>query len=435
MLDVLLPLLIAAALVCGALTGHLEAVGAAVTASARSAIDIAIGLLASMTLWLGLMRVLEAGGFLATLMRLVRPLMRRLFPDVPADDPAMGLMVLNISANMMGLENAATPFGLKAMKALARLAPRPGVATDAMVLFVAINTANVTLFPSGVIALRAALGSTSAGSILLPMLLATLISTAVAVVAAKLLAPLAPIADASADAPPVAATDVDATADSAIPDRVDTAPVGIVRRALGLAVAAACIASVGIAFYVRAMSEPGGWRSALRAASADWVLPVVVAAVVVWGFARGVAVFQHAVEGGREAFDTTLRILPFLVVILVATGMLRASGAFDLLLGAVGPVAAVLHVPPEALPMGLMRTLSGSGSRGLAAELMKMHGPDSFVGQVVSTIQGSTETTFYVLAVYFGAVRVRATRHALAACLLADAAGVLASVWACRLLL
>jgi spore maturation protein SpmA len=434
-LDVLVPLLIAAALVCGALTGQLEAVGAAVTASARSAVDIAAGLFASMTLWLGLVRVLQAGGFLATLMRAVRPVMRRLFPEVPPDDPAMGFMVLNISANMMGLENAATPFGLQAMKALARLGPRAGAATDAMVLFVAINTANVTLFPSGIIALRAALGSTSAGSILLPTLLATLVSTAVAIAAAKLLAPLAPIEDGTAPMPTNEPAADSVSADPLLSGDADARPAGIFRRALALLVVGACTASLGIAFYARALAEPSGWRGALRIASSDWVLPVVVAAVVVWGLARGVAVFQHAVEGGREAFDTAVRVVPFLVVILVATGMLRASGAFDMLLHAIGPLAALLHVPAEALPMGLMRTLSGSGSRGLAAELMKQHGPDSFVGQVVSTIQGSTETTFYVLAVYFGAVRVRATRHALAACLIADAAGVFASVWACRLLL
>jgi spore maturation protein SpmB len=156
-------------------------------------------------------------------------------------------------------------------------------------------------------------------------------------------------------------------------------------------------------------------------------------AVVVWGLARGVAVYQQAVEGGREAFDVTLRIVPYLVVMLVATGMLRASGAFDFMLGAIGPAAARLGIPPEAIPMGLMRTLSGSGARGLAVELMRVHGPDSFVGQVVSTIQGSTETTFYVIAVYLGAARVRVTRHALLACLLADAVGVFAAAWACRL--
>ena len=441
MLDLLVPILIGIALVCGALSGRLEAVGISVGESSRLSVEIALGLLASMTVWLGLVRVLQAGGLMALVTRAVRPLVRRLFPDVPPGHPAMGLMILNFASNVAGLENAATPFGVKAMKELERLNARPGVATDAMVLFVAINTANVMLFPGPVIALRAALGSTSPGSIVLPTLLATFVSTAAAVAAAKLLAPYFPAREprgaSGPEADPVSIEPPlpDSTEDS---DAFVATPPTRVRRSVALALAAAIAASFGIAFWARVhglFGGSGGWGTALRAATGDWLLPLIIGAVVVWGLGRGVAVFDKAVEGGREAFDVVLRIFPYLVFILLATGMLRASGAFDLLLRGVAPVAALLHIPAEAIPMGLMRSLSGSGARGFAVELMKQHGPDSFIGQVVSVIQGSTETTFYVMAVYFGAVRVRVARHALLACLIADAVGVLASVWACRLIL
>ena len=436
-LDVLFPILIAIALVSGALTGRLDEVGRAATQGARDAVDVGIGLLAGMVLWLGLVRVLQAGGFLAVLTRAVRPLLRRLFPDVPADHPALGFMTLNIASNAMDLGNAATPFGLKAMRELETLNPRPGVATDAMVLFVAINTASVTLLPGQVIALRAALGSSAPGSIVIPALLATLVSTAVAVLLARVLARHFPIRDEAA----AVISTAEATAAPAVevaPDMAPPVPPSRLRRWLALVFGAAVMASVLVAFWHRAHDATEGapgWWPALKDASGGWLLPIVVAAVVLWGLGRGVAVYEKAVEGGREAFDVTLRILPYLVMILVATGMLRASGALDLLLQTVAPVAAWLHIPPEAVPMGFVRSLSGAGARGFAAELMKVHGPDSFVGNVVSVILGSTETTFYVLAVYFGAVKIRVSRHALLACLASDAVGVVASAWACRLVL
>jgi spore maturation protein SpmA len=432
-LDVLFPVLIALALICGALGGRLDAVGTATAEGARAAVDLAIGLLASLTLWLGLVRVLQAGGFLALVTRAAAPLLRRLFPEVPADHPAMGYITLNIASNVMDLGNAATPFGLKAMRELDRLNPRPGVATDAMVLFVAINTASVTLFPHQIMALRAALGAKYAGSILLPTLLATIVSTGVAILAAKLLAPRFRVGDAG----PEGDVAVPPEADPVEPAAVETPPPppSPLRRGLALVLASAIAATVGIAFWMRLQEDPAGWIGVAKAAAGGWILPLLVGAIVLWGLGRGVAVYDKAVEGGREAFDVVLRILPYLVMILVATAMLRASGAFDGLLHAVGPLAALLGMPPEAIPMGMMRSLSGSGARGLAAELMKVHGPDSFVGNVVSVIQGSTETTFYVLAVYFGAARIRIARHALLACLFADAVGVIASVWACRLLL
>jgi spore maturation protein SpmA len=431
MLDVLWPILIALAVVCGALTGRLDAVGAAVTDSAKSAVEIGIGLLGIMTLWLGLVRVLDAGGMLSALTRVLQPFMRRLFPDVPADHPALGLMALNISSNMMGLTNAATPIGIKAMIELERLNPNPGVATNAMALLLAINTANVQLFPTEIVALRASLGSAVPGSIVVPILLATLMATTVAILAAKLLAPRFPARPLAEGAAPAIAAE---------PPAVDAAPKtravepSRLQRTLTVVLAAAMAACLAWALWDRSRSG-SGWPDALRAASSNWTLPLLVALVVVWGLGRGVAVYTEAVEGGREAVRVVVQILPYLVAILVAVGMLRASGGFDLLMDWVRPLASALHVPPEAVPMGLLRSLSGSGSRGLAADIMQQHGPDSFVGNVVSVILGSTDTTFYVIAVYFGAVRIRSGRHTLPACLIADAAGVLASVWACRLLL
>ena len=434
-LDILFPVLIALALVSGALAGRLDAVGTATAEGARAAVDLALGLLASLTLWLGLVRVLQAGGFLAFVTRAAAPLLRRLFPDVPADHPAMGCMTLNIASNVMDLGNAATPFGLAAVRELDRLNPRPGVATNAMVLFVAINTASVTLFPHQIIALRAALGARYPGSILLPTLLATLISTGIAIAAARLLAPLFPVPEADPDGD--GARDESPKPEAADVPAPEPPPVraGRMPQGLALVLTGAIAGSVLVAFWMRLQEEPGGWPAVLKMAAGGWILPLIVGAVVLWGLGRGVAVYEKAVEGGREAFDVVLRILPYLVMILVATAMLRASGAFDLLLQGVGPMAALFGMPPEAIPMGMMRSLSGQGARGLAAELMKQHGPDSFVGNVVSVIQGSTETTFYVLAVYLGAARIRFARHALVVCLLADAVGVVASVWACRLLL
>lgn len=441
MLDILFPVLIALALLCAAASGQIEAVGTAAMQSARGAVDIGLGLLASLTLWLGLVRVLEAGGFLTALTRVVRPLLRRLFPEVPADHPALGFMTLNIASNAMDLGNAATPFGLKAMRELERLNPRPGVATDAMVLFAVINTASVTLLPGQVIALRAALGSTAPGSIVVPALMATLVSTMVAILCAKVLAPRFPSDRANAAVGAGDGADPlhlpEATPDEPVTPAPPSPPTPLrrwVALVLGAAIAAATLAAFWMNVQGMGDGAPGLWP-AFREACGGWTLPLVIAAVVVWGLGRGVAVYDKAVEGGREAFEVTLRILPYLVMILVATGMLRASGALDLLLRGVAPAAALLHLPAEVVPMGLIRTLSGAGARGFAAELMKVHGPDSFLGNVVSVILGSTETTFYVLAVYFGAVRIRFARHALVACLVSDAVGVVASVWACRLLL
>ncbi len=395
----------------------MEVLTLAVVDSAGGAVTLAIGLVGMMALFLGLMKVAEAGGLLAIIARVVRPLMVRLFPEVPADHPAMGAMILNISANVLGLGNAATPFGIRAMQELDKLNADKGTATNAMALFLAINTSSVTLLPTGIIALRAAAGSDDPAAILPTTLFATVCSTAVAILAAKLYqrlsaAPAAPPGGAAA----ASATQSGTPGAALEPAASEAYPAWVSWLAL-LGVAA--IVPLAI-LYGRTISP--------------WIVPGLVVLLLGFGLLRGVRVYEVFVEGAKDGFQVALRIIPYLVAILVAVGMFRASGAMELLLGPLGAVTSAFGLPPEALSMALLRPLSGSGAYGLVAATLESAGPDSYTGYLVSTLQGSTETTFYVLAVYFGAVQVRRVRHALAAGLTADLAGVVAAVVICSLL-
>ena len=387
--------------------------------TAAGAVELAIGLVGVMALFLGMMKVAEAGGMLKILARLIRPLMVRLFPDVPADHPAMGAMILNLSDNDLGLGNAATPFGIRAMQELDTLNPRRGTATDAMVLFLAINTSSVTLLPTGVIALRAAAGSSHAAAILPTTLLATIGSTTVAILAAKLYQRwTSPGAELSRE-DEIREVQPSARQAGEIPEEEGEAyPLWISVVAIILLLAMVPVAVV----YGQALSP--------------WIIPGLVVFSLVFGAFRGVRVYEVMVQGGKEGFQVALRIIPYLVVILVAVGMLRASGVMDLLVDLLGRVTGRLGLPAEALPMALMRPLSGSGAYGILAAIINdpAIGPDSYTGYLVSTLQGSTETTFYVLAVYFGAVQVRRIRHAMAAALTADLAGIVLAVAACSFL-
>jgi spore maturation protein SpmA len=422
--------LIVASVVTAAFTGTMSAVSAASIDAAKSAVTLAIGLIGVMAFWLGLMRVVQEGGLLHTLARMLRPVMARLFPDVPADHPAMSAMIMNIAANMLGLGNAATPFGIRAMIELDRLNPVRGVATDAMVLFLAINTSNVALAPLGVIALRASLGSHNAAGIWLPTLLATSASTACAIAAAKLLQRVVPPVTAYAPgegsrAEPV----VDPVAELGAPRPT---------AALGCAAAVLVIAAIAIGFGVHLRAALAGGSTAsteVRAAASDWLLPFLIAAMVMYGVAKRVAVYDAMIAGAKEGFQVAVRIIPFLVAIVVAAAMFRASGLLALIVAAVGPLTGAIGFPAEAIPMAILRPLSGSGAYAVMAETMQASGPDSQVGYLVSTLQGSTETTFYVLAVYFGAVAVTRVRHAVATGLIADLAGCVGAVLAVRWLL
>ncbi len=406
----------------GDATGPMQALGIGMIDGAGSAVTLAIGLIGVMALFLGLMKVAEAGGLLSIIARLVRPLMVRLFPDVPADHPAMGAMIMNMSANALGLGNAATPFGIRAMQELDRLNPHKGTASDAMVLFLAINTSSVTLLPTGVIALRAATGSADPAGILPTTLFATILSTTVAIIAAKLYGKFSALPATPAAAVPAPQDDViagDAPPPDALPSESAQAYPGWVS---GVALATiAALVPLTIIFGKQI---------------APWIIPGLMLGFLAFGMARGVRVYEAFVEGARDGFQVAVRIIPYLVAILVAVGMLRASGALELFVGAVGPLTSKFGLPGEALPMALLRPLSGSGAYGILASIIQdpAIGPDSYTGYLVSTLQGSTETTFYVLAVYFGAVNIRRFRHALPAALTADLAGIAGAVIACSVL-
>jgi spore maturation protein SpmA len=409
----------------------MQALTTAVIDGARSAVELAIGLIGVMALFLGVMKVGEAAGLLVTIARLVRPLMTRMFPQVPPEHPAMGAMIMNISANVLGLGNAATPFGIRAMQELDRLNPLKGTATNAMVLFLAINTSSVTLLPTGVIGLRAAAGSADPAGILPTTLFATICSTSVAIVMAKLLERLWPVDPArSLVLAPAAAADEGAGAgvqgalDEAGQGPAEPEPVGPgYPPAVAFAVLAAVVAVVPLSILYGREAAP-------------WIVPAIIVGLLGLGVAKRVRIYEVFIEGARDGFQVAIRITPYLVAILVAVAMFRESGALDLLVTPLGRLTGPLGLPAEALPMALLRPLSGSGAYGILAAIINNPaiGPDSYVGYLVSTIQGSTETTFYVLAVYFGAVGVRRLRHAVAAALAADAAGIAGAVVICSLL-
>jgi len=385
--------------------------------SAGGAVELAIGLVGVMALFLGLMKVAEAGGMLTILARLIRPLMVKLFPDVPAEHPAMGAMILNLSANMLGLGNAATPFGIRAMQELDKLNPQRGTATNAMALFLAINTSSVTLLPSGVIALRAAAGSSDPAAILPTTLFATIGSTAVAIVAAKLYQRLMPLrVDAKASFQQARSDDSE---EVPLKDAADGYPFLVSLVALACLVALIPVSVI----YGQSISP--------------WIIPALMVGFLSFGLVRRVRVYEVFVEGAKDGFRVAIKIIPYLVAILVAVDMLRASGALDAMVNLLGGITSRFGLPAEALPMALMRPLSGSGAYGILASIINdpAIGPDSYTGLLVSTLQGSTETTFYVLAVYFGAVQVRRIRHSLAAGLTADVAGVIFAILACSFFL
>jgi spore maturation protein SpmB len=312
---------------------------------------------------------------------------------------------------------------------LNRLNPVPGVATNAMVLFLAINTSNIALFPTGVIALRATLGSTNAAAIWLPTLIVTSLSTLVGIAVTKLLERVAPPITAYPPGEVVAEKSVD------LPDASETGVERPTWRA-GCAIALAILAAIalGLVRHLSQAFEGGGSAGeVLGAAASNWLLPVLIVAMLGYGLAKRVPLYDAMIGGAREGFQVAVRIIPFLVAIIVAAGMFRASGALDAVVRTIGPATSAVGFPAEALPVAILRPLSGTGSYAVMAETLKAEGPDSHVGYLVSTLQGSTETTFYVLAVYFGSVGIKNTRHAIACGLTAELAGFLGAVAVCYL--
>jgi spore maturation protein SpmA/spore maturation protein SpmB len=404
----------------------MDVLGQAMIASASDAVTLAIGLVGVMALFLGLMKVAERGGLLVIIARLVRPMMVRLFPEVPPEHPAMGAMILNMSANALGLGNAATPFGIRAMQQLDKLNPVKGTASNAMILFLAINTSSVTLLATGVIALRAASGSENPAGIVPTTLVATICSTATAIIVAKLCIRWFPPATTEPPQTGKAALEkaqldgsVDAAEDQENHDgqqleRATARPYPAYVSYLVLSGIAGFIPLT--VFYGREI--------------APWIIPGLMLLLLGFGMARRVRIYEVFVEGAREGFQVALRIIPYLVAILVAVGMFRASGALEYIVAPIGRVTEHIGMPAEALPMALLRPLSGSGAYGILASIINdpNTGPDTYTGYLVSTLQGSTETTFYVLAVYFGAVQIRRIRYALIPALSADLVGIIAAV-------
>lgn len=447
--------MIVAAVALAAGNGRLPALTqAAFDAAGRSVMEIALPLVGLTALWLGMMRLAEKAGLVLLLARGLRRPLRWLFPDVPPDHPAMGSMLMNLAANMIGLANAATPLGLRAMKDLEQLNAHPGTATNAMCTFLALNTSSVQLIPMTAISLLAVRGATQPTAIVGSALLATLCSTAVGLVAVKLLQrrvpppqtvsanPAAPRADPPGDDQGrlSSAGDLEQAAGQGLsvenrsPGGSEAAPsLGWMGRAVGMA-----FLVLGLVCFIDLVRHPPSELTdastpvrVLNALSMAAV-PLLLAGLPLLAALKRVPVYEQFIEGAREGFQVAVRIIPYLVAMLVAIGMFREAGGVEALAKALGPMLQAVGFPVELLPMALVRPLSGSATIGLFADLADTLGPDHLVTRMGGTLIGSTETTFYVAAVYFGAVGVRRVRHAVAAGLLADLAGVVASVVVCR---
>jgi len=427
--------LVLTSVVFAAFTGRMEAVSKTSLETAKRAIELVIGLTGAMVFFLGLVRVASDGGLLRVIIRGLRPVLRRLFPDVPPDHPAMTAIVMNFASNMLGLGNAATPFGLKAMIELDKLNRHKGVATNAMALFLAINTSSIVLLPPlGTVAVRVATESDSPFAIWVPTLFATICSTVAAVTVCLLLQRLRvfaakPLRGGGEEEAP--GPDLSNLPDLEIPGESEQRPPpGPWQWAILLSFTIAV--ALGYGLYVADLLPEVGLLGVIQDTVNAWLLPLLICGFLLIGVLGRVHVYDALVEGGKEGLSVAVRIAPFLVAILVAIEMFRASGAMEALIGAIEPLTSAIGVPGEALPMALMRPLSGSGAFGIMTSTLEAHGPDSFVGLLSSTLMGSTETTFYVLAIYLGAVRVRDARHILPACLTGDFAGFLGAVAACH---
>ncbi len=422
---------IAVAILFAGYTGKMEEITQASFESAKTAVNLAIGLIGVMALWLGLVRVLEAGGLMYTLANILKPLMVKLFPDVPPTHPAMGAMILNISANMLGLGNAATPFGIKAMVELNKLNPLKGTATNAMCLFLAINTSSVALFPLGVIGVRAAANSSNPAAIYLPTLLATICSTVVGVSVASWLGRRAKrsLESGSQEVESVNESSPEEGEIDSSDNQVEESDYSHLLYPTGkgsqIIAWSFLLGFAGTIVYGVIRSDNLGDFFNQDFIS-HWLMPILMLLIITYGVGRGVKVYEAVTEGAKQGFDIAIRIIPFLVAILVAIGMFRASGAMEIVSNLLSPLTNLIGMPAEVLPMAILRPLSGGGAFGIMSELVE-RSPDSYSAFVASTMMGSTETTFYVLAVYFGAVGITSIRHALVAALLADATGLLAA--------
>ena len=418
-------------------TEQLPAINQAALNAAKSAVmDVALPLSGAMTLWLGMMRLAEKAGLVRQFARLIRPLLRLLFSDVPPDHPAMGSMVMNMAANMLGVSNPATPLGLRAMSQLNELNTKQGVATNAMCTFLAINTSSIQLVPTTAINILAISGSRNPTGIVGSTLIATFCATLSAIVVVKLLQSIGPFrwekqagTGSSLPASPGNAE----TPDSTTPPMAKWGPF-----ALGVICLFFLFLFLPKAFpYLFHGQRPSGWSFAIATffnALSPLAIPFLLAFFPVYAAARGIPVYSEFIEGAKEGFQIAIRILPYLVGMLVAIAVFRDSGALQVLTNLMNPILLRVQFPPELLPMVLIRPLSGSGSTAVLSDLVRQFGPDNILSYTAATIYGSAETTFYVIAVYFGSVGITKTRHAIPTGLCADLVGALASVFACKLL-
>ena len=418
--------LVLLAVLLGGFEGKLQEVtGAAFEACKTAVMTIALPLAGVMALWLGLMKIAEKSGLVNLLARALRPLLRWLFPDVPANHPAMGSMVMNMAANMLGLSNAATPLGLRAMQDLEKLNPRPGTATNAMCTFLAINTSSIQLIPATTVAILAAAGSKNPTVIIGTAFFATCCSTIAGILAVKTFERLPMYA-----LPKVENSNAPTEQEAA--GSADSFEKPKWWGTLILLAFAACFLIFGWQF-MQAQSASRSTLVNLVEAVSYLAIPFLMAFFPLYGALSRVKVYEEFVEGAKEGFQVSIRIIPYLVAIIASVAMFRAAGGIDIITRFLGPALNAIQFPTELLPLVLMRPLSGSGANGLFAELVQAHGPDSLLTRMGASVMGSTETTFYVIAVYFGSVAIRRTRHAVPAGLVADLAGVTASIIICRL--
>jgi spore maturation protein SpmA len=363
--------------------------------SAKTGFELSLGLTGVMTLWLGIMKIGERGGVVAILAKVVGPFFNRLFPEVPKNHPVFGSILMNFSANMLGLDNAATPLGLKAMKELQELNPSEDTASNAQIMFLVLNTAGLTLIPVSVLVFRAQMGSTDPSAVFIPILLGTFFSLIGGLLAVAIYQRIN------------------------LFDKVIALYLGTMGLAIG-----------GLIYYFSTISQEQ--IATISSVVSNIVLFSVIISFITLALIRKVNVYETFIEGAKEGFGVAVSIIPYLVAMLVAIGVFRASGALDILVQGIGSLFGWLGFNTDfvpALPVALMKPLSGSGARGLMVDAMKTYGVDSFVGNVAAVIQGSTETTFYILAVYFGSVGIKKTRYAVVCGLIADLVGIVAAIW------
>jgi spore maturation protein SpmA len=361
---------------------------------AKTGFEISLGLTGVLTLWLGLMKVGELGGAINVLAKATRPFFRRLFPGVPADHPAHGSILMNFAANILGLDNAATPLGLKAMQELQELNPVKDTATNAQIMFLVLNTSGLTVIPISIMVYRAQAGAANPSDVFLPILLATFLNSLAGLVVVALV------------------------------QRINLLDRVVLSYLLGVTIFIAAT----IWYFTGLPQEQVQQISNLVA---NLILYGIISSFIILGLVRRINVYEAFIEGAKEGFAVAIRIIPYLVAILVAIGVLRASGALDYLVDGLGRIFAAMGLDTRfvpARPTALMKPLSGSGARGMMVDAMTTYGADSFAGRLASTLQGTSDTTFYILALYFGSVGIRKTRHAVACGLLADLAGVIAGI-------